>query len=138
MMRSRFIAVRLRTVPHDERWLLIEWPKGSAEPAKNWLANLAAATPLKELVRTATLRCHIEWNFQGLKQELGVGYFEGRSWRGSHGHANATLCIAVYGFLVTERCAFAPLTSPTADAYYYFVSSTLSIGEDFKSRATGL
>ena len=114
MMRSRFAAVRVRVahrgygqvVPHGEQWLLIEWPKGAAEPAKYWLANLAAATPLKELVRTAKLRWRIERDFQELKQELGLNHFEGRSWRGFHHHA--TLCIGAYGFLVAERCTFSP------------------------------
>ena len=114
MLRSRFAALRVRTahrdygqtVPNGEQWLLIEWPKGAAEPAKYWLANLAAATPLKELVRTAKLRWRIERDFQELKQELGLNHFEGRSWRGFHHHA--TLCIAAYGFLVAERCAFSP------------------------------
>jgi SRSO17 transposase len=114
MMRSRFAAVRVhaahrdyrQAVPNGEQWLLIEWPKGAAEPAKYWLANLAAATPLKQLVRTAKLRWRIERDFQELKQELGLNHFEGRSWRGFHHHA--TLCIAAYGFLVAERCAFSP------------------------------
>jgi SRSO17 transposase len=114
MMRSRFAAVRVRaahrdywrTVPHGEQWLLIEWPKGSSEPAKYWLANLAATTPLKQLVAIAKLRWRIERDFQELKQELGLNHFEGRSWRGFHHHA--TLCIAAYGFLVAERCAFSP------------------------------
>ncbi|MGB9620217.1 MAG: hypothetical protein ACPL7K_07380, partial [Armatimonadota bacterium] len=34
-------------------------------------------------------------------QELGLGHFEGRSWRGFHHYA--TLCIVAYGFLVAER-----------------------------------
>jgi len=113
-LSSRFAAVRVRSahrdywraVPHGEQWLLIEWPKGNSEPAKYWLANLPAATPLKELVRIAKLRWRIERDFQELKQELGLGHFEGRSWRGFHHHA--TLCIAAYGFLVAERCAFSP------------------------------
>jgi SRSO17 transposase len=117
MMRSRFAALRVRAAhrdygrarPHDEQWLLIEWPKASAEPTKYWLANLAAATPLKQLVRTAKLRWRIERDFQELKQELGLNHFEGRSWRGFHHHA--TLCIAAYGFLVAERCAFSPAGS---------------------------
>ena len=114
MMRSRFAAVRVRAAHRDyrqavangEQWLLIEWPKGATEPAQYWLANLAAATPLKQLVRTAKLRWRIERDFQELKQELGLNHFEGRSWRGFHHHA--TLCIAAYGFLVAERCAFSP------------------------------
>src|ERR1017187_10399998 len=40
------------------------------------------------------------------KQELGLGHFEGRNWRGFHHHA--TLSIAAYGFLVLERCLFSP------------------------------
>jgi SRSO17 transposase len=75
MLRSRFAAVRVRaahrddgqTVPNGEQWLLIEWPKSAAEPAKYWLANLAAATPLKELVRTAKLRWRLERDCQELK-----------------------------------------------------------------------
>ena len=114
MMRSRFAALRVRAahrypgraVPNREQWLLIEWPKGAAEPAKYWLANLAAATPLKQLVRIAKLRWRIERDFQELKQELGLNHFEGRSWRGFHHHG--TLCIAAYGFLVAQRCAFSP------------------------------
>jgi SRSO17 transposase len=114
MLRSRFAAVRVRaahrdagqTVPNGEQWLLIEWPQGAAEPAKYWLANLTAATPLKELVRTAKLRWRSERDCQELKQELGLNHFEGRSWRGFHHHG--TLCIAAYGFLVAERCAFSP------------------------------
>ena len=48
----------------------------------------------------------IERDYQELKQELGLGHFEGRSWRGFHHHA--TLCVAAYGFLVAERNRFSP------------------------------
>jgi SRSO17 transposase len=41
-----------------------------------------------------------------LKQEIGLGHFEGRGWRGFHHHA--TLCIAAYAFLVAERADFPP------------------------------
>ncbi|MEF2249909.1 transposase, partial [Ralstonia solanacearum] len=84
-----------------EQWLLIEWPKAEVEPTKYFLSTLPADTPIKELVRLAKLRWRIERDYQELKQELGLGHFEGRSWRGFHHHA--TLCIAAYGFLVTER-----------------------------------
>jgi SRSO17 transposase len=35
-----------------------------------------------------------------------LGHFEGRGWRGFHHHA--TLCIAAYGFLISERETIPP------------------------------
>jgi SRSO17 transposase len=114
MLRSRFAAVRvrpahrdhLRTEPHPEEWLLIEWPKSESEPTKYWLSTLPAKTPLKFLVKIAKHRWIIERDYEELKQELGLGHYEGRGWRGFHHHA--TLCIAAYGFLVAERNRFSP------------------------------
>jgi SRSO17 transposase len=113
-LRSRFAAVRVRpahrdekrTEPRPEEWLLIEWPKGEAEPTKYWLSTLPAETKLRDLVFLAKLRWIIERDYEELKQELGLGHFEGRGWRGFHHHA--TLCIAAYGFLVAERSRFSP------------------------------
>src|SRR3954447_7258640 len=113
-LRSRFAAVRVRPAhrdywrsePHAEEWLLIEWPRGEADPAKYWLSTLPADTKLRHLVRIAKQRWIIERDYQELKQELGLGHFEGRGWRGFHHHA--TLCIAAYGFLVAERSRFSP------------------------------
>jgi SRSO17 transposase len=113
-LRSRFAAVRVRPAhrdywqsePNPEEWLLIEWPQGADEPAKFWLSNLPAQIKLKELVRIAKHRWIVERDYEELKQELGLGHFEGRGWRGFHHHA--TLCIAAYGFLVAERSLFSP------------------------------
>ena len=58
--------------------------------------------------RSAKLRWRIERDYQDLKQELGLGHYEGRGWRGFHHHA--TLCIAAYGFLIAERALFPPQT----------------------------
>jgi SRSO17 transposase len=110
-LSSRFAAIRVHCASREaqpagaaeEQWLLIEWPKGEVEPSKYFLSTVSADTPTKELVRLAKLRWRIERDYQELKQELGLGHFEGRSWRGFHHHA--TLCIATYGFLVTERLA---------------------------------
>jgi SRSO17 transposase len=113
-LRSRFAAVRVRpghrdykrTEPHPEEWLLIEWPKKESEPTKYWLSTLLAKTSLKSLVKLAKHRWIIERDYEELKQELGLGHYEGRGWRGFHHHA--TLCIAAYGFLISERNRFSP------------------------------
>ncbi len=91
---------------HAELWLLAEWPpqQAGAEPSKYWLSNLPAQTPLVALVRLAKHRWIVERDYLELKQELGLGHFEARSWRGFHHHA--TLCIATYGFLAAERSRF--------------------------------
>jgi FOG: Transposase len=113
-LRSRFAAVRVRpahrdykrTKPHPEEWLLIEWPKKESEPTKYWLSTLPAKTSMKSLVKMAKHRWIIERDYEELKQELGLGHYEGRGWRGFHHHA--VLCIAAYGFLVSERNRFSP------------------------------
>ena len=115
-MHSRFAALRVRVAhrdywrsePREEQWLLIEWPKAEKEPTKYWLSNLPVSISVRKLVATAKLRWRIERDYEELKQELGLGHFEGRNWRGFHHHAS--LCIAAYGFLVMERCLFSPAT----------------------------
>src|SRR3954451_17606799 len=113
-LSGRFAALRVRpshrdycrAEPHPEEWLLIEWPEGDTEPSQYWLSTLPASTALVDLVHTAKLRWRIERDYQDLKQELGLDHYEGRGWRGFHHHA--TLCIAAYGFLVSERSLFPP------------------------------
>jgi SRSO17 transposase len=116
-LSSRFARVRVRAARRDftrsesrpEEWLLIEWPKNEKEPTKYWLSTLSANIALQDLVYFAKLRWRIERDYQELKQEVGLGHFEGRGWRGFHHHA--TLCIAAYGFLICERETIPP--SPT-------------------------
>ena len=113
-LKSRFAAVRVRPAyrdekrsePYPEEWLLIEWPSGETEPAKYWLSTLPEQTSLTALVRLTKHRWIIERDYEELKQELGLGHYEGRGWRGFHHHA--TLCTAAYGFLVIERTRFSP------------------------------
>ncbi len=113
-LTSRFARLRVRVAHRDynlaaarpEEWLLIEWPKGETEPAKYWFSTLPERTSLRRLVDLTKLRWRIERDYQDLKQEIGLGQFEGRGWRGFHHHA--TLCIAAYGFLVSERETIPP------------------------------
>jgi len=113
-LASRFAAVRVRpahrdywrSAPRPEEWFLVEWPQGESEPTKYWLSTLPWDTTLADLVDQAKLRWRIERDYQELKQEIGLGHYEGRGWRGFHHHA--TLAIAAYGFLVSERSLIPP------------------------------
>jgi SRSO17 transposase len=96
--------------PRAEEWLLIEWSEGDAEPLKYWLSTLAADASLAKLVSTAKLRWRIEHEYQELKQELGLGHYLGRGWRGFHHHAS--LCTAAYGFLISQRETIPPQRRP--------------------------
>src|SRR4051812_28486539 len=135
-LTSRFARVRVRaahrdewrTEPRDEEWLLIEWREGGAEPAKYWLATLPPDMPFDRLVDLAKLRWRIERDYQELKQELGLGHYEGRGWRGFHHHA--TLCIAAYAFLIAERARLPP--SAAGDAADQF--ATLGVSQNCKPR----
>ncbi len=106
---SRFARWRVRPVMAEqpaEEWLVIEWPEDEAEPTKYWLSTLPADVSFEALVDRIKLRWRIERDYQELKQELGLGHYEGRGWRGLHHHI--TLCIAAYGFLIAERAIFPP------------------------------
>jgi SRSO17 transposase len=111
---SRFARVRVRpahrdydlTAPRPEEWLLIEWPEGEAEPAKYWFSTLPQDIDFTSLVDITKLRWRIERDYLDLKQEIGIGHYEGRGWRGFHHHA--TLCIAAYAFLISERETIPP------------------------------
>jgi SRSO17 transposase len=96
----------LLTAARPEEWLLIAWPPDESEPTKYWLSTLPDDITFDRLVDLAKLRWRIERDYQELKQELGLGDYEGRGWRGFHHHAS--LCIAAYGFLIAERGAFSP------------------------------
>jgi SRSO17 transposase len=129
-LRSRFARVRVRTAPirgaarRAEETLLIEWPAGEAEPTKYWLSTLDENVSFRRLVDIAKMRWRIERDYQELKQEIGLGHYEGRGWPGFHHHG--TLCIAAYGFLISERETIPPsgprssgmLTKPAVPAGY--------------------
>jgi len=129
-LRSRFARVRVRTAPirraaeRAEETLLIEWPEGEPKPTKYWLSTLDEKIPFRRLVDIAKMRWRIERDYQELKQEIGLGHYEGRGWPGFHHHG--TMCIAAYGFLVSERETIPPsgprssrlLTKPAIPSSY--------------------
>ena len=114
-LTSRFARVRVRAAgegtssDEPEEWLIVEWPKSEKEPTKFWLSTLPEDMVFERMIDIVMMRWRIERDYQELKQEVGPGHFEGRSWRGFHHHA--TMCIAAFGFLVAERGAFPPSAS---------------------------
>src|SRR5580704_10532671 len=138
-LSSRFARVRVRVARRDfkrsesrpEEWLLIEWPKGEKEPTKYWLSTLPEDITLHRLVYFAKLRWRIERDYQELKQEVGLGHFEGRGWRGFHHHA--TLCIAAYGLLISER-----ETIPPSGARSTRLFKEITIPETYRPRGSAI
>jgi len=130
---SRFARVRVRaagegtTAEEPEEWLIVEWPKGEKQPTKFWLSTLPEDIAFERMIDIVMMRWRIERDYQELKQEVGLGHFEGRSWRGFHHHA--TMCIAAYGFLVAEKGAF----PPSARRSRYLVEKP-AIPQDYRPR----
>src|SRR4051794_29498258 len=109
-LNARFAAVRVRgadgplnaagtRLPGEELWLIGEWCDSGE--TKYYLSNMPKRTTLRRLVATVKARWSCEQVHQQLKQELGLGDFEGRSWTGLHRHALMT-CIA-FAYLQHQR-----------------------------------
>ena len=111
-LTARFAAARIRVgdgatwannrhLPGDEVWLVGEWRSGGER--KYYLSNLSPRSSLRTLAAAIKARWVCEQAHQQLKQELGLGHFEGRSWTGLHRHALMT-CIA-FAWLQNLRLA---------------------------------
>jgi len=137
-LSSRFVRLRVRLGHRHEspegraeEWLLIEWPEDEDAPTKYWLSTLPENISFRRLVDTAKLRWRIERDYQELKQEVGLGHYEGRGWRGFHHHA--TLCIAAYGFLISERETIFP-SRPRSTALF----PQLVVPDDYRPRGSAI
>jgi SRSO17 transposase len=137
-LSSRFARVRVHVASKHERpakrakeWLLIEWPEAEDEPTKYWLSTLLQNIPFRDLVDAAKLRWRVERDYQELKQEVGLGHYEGRGWRGFHHHA--TLCIAAYGFLISER----EMIPPSGPAFTTLFPQ-LAVPDGYRPRGSAL
>ena len=118
-LAARFAAVRVRVgdgatwgnnrhLPGAEAWLVGEWRANGER--KYHLSNLPPGTPLRALAAAIKARWVCEQAHQQLKQELGLGHFEGRSWTGLHRHALMS-CIA-FAYLQHLRLAGQRSTGP--------------------------
>src|SRR5918997_6743975 len=88
-LAARFAAVRVRAgdgatwgnnrrLPGAEVWLVGEWRTNGER--KYYFSNLPPRTSLRALAAAIKARWICEQAHQQLKQELGLGHFEGRSW----------------------------------------------------------
>jgi SRSO17 transposase len=103
--------------------------RGRTEPTKYWLSTLPSSIALRDLIDAAKLRWRIDRDYQELKQEVGLGHYEGRGWRGFHHHA--TMRIAAYGFLISERETIPPSGPRPAERF-----SQLAVPERYRPRGS--
>ena len=88
---------------------------------------------LAQMVFVAKMRWRIERDYQDLKQEFGLGHYQGRGWRGFHHHA--TLSIAAYGFLMhsdsrpTAAMSAVRKTSPNAKCLPFPKITSLGVAQ---------
>jgi len=138
-LSGRFAALRVRHAGGNAgkarlrplQWLIVEWPQEQAEPCKYILSTLPEDTPIVELVSATYQRWRIERDYQELKQDFGLGHYEGRGWRGFHHHAS--LSIAAYGFLMAERLI---ADKPVGGKKNFIERQVPTVPEDFVPRGS--
>jgi SRSO17 transposase len=97
--RVRVMAVR-ESLPGPDVWLVLRYHVGTGE-LKTYVSHAPTETSLATWVRVCGLRWPIETCCEDGKQYLGMGAYEGRSWRGWHHHM--TLVLLAHCFLVRMR-----------------------------------
>ena len=109
-LSARFAAMRVRVadgplnaqntrLPGEAVWLIGEWRDNGDR--KYYVSNLPQRMSLRRLAATVKARWSCEQVHQQLKDELGLGDYEGRSWTGLHRHVLMT-CIA-FAYLQHRR-----------------------------------
>jgi len=104
-LSGRFAAVRVRVadgpriahskrLPGKQAWLVCEWRANDEK--KYYLSNLPRKARRRELIRMIKARWICEQAHQQMKEELGLGHFEGRSWNGLRRHALLTMIAFAY------------------------------------------
>jgi SRSO17 transposase len=83
----------------DPIWLLIE--EQADGKLKYAFSDLPADTSRIRAVRLWRSRWPVEQGYRQRKEGLGLGHFEGRSWRGSHHHACPVM--RAFGSLASEQ-----------------------------------
>jgi len=118
-LSSRFARVRVRPAHRDywlaesrpEEWLLIECPAAEQAPTKYWFVNASGEHWLPS-VSSISSSCAgaLSATTNELKQEVGLGHFEGAKRRGFHHHATCALRLRIFGSPSEKR--FPPQKQP--------------------------
>lgn len=83
----------------EKVWLVVDWPKGDAEPYHYYVAHFHRPPTKARCLKLSRSRWQVEQYFQRSKDDLGLDHFEGRSWRGFHHHL--VLSAIAYLFILT-------------------------------------
>ena len=83
----------------EKLWLVVDWPKGEAEPYRHYLAKFDRQPTKALCLKLSRSRWHVEQYFQRSKDDLGFDHYEGRSWRGFHHHQ--VMSAIAYLFILT-------------------------------------
>lgn len=92
---------------------------------KYYLLNHDATAALRELVTLVRSRWPIEQQYRELKDDLGIGHFEGRSYRG-WGHHTVLTAVA-FTFLQLERMRSDDAPRPTLPHVRCWVRETMAV-----------
>lgn len=102
-LAADFAAVRVRVadgehvkragrrlhLPGEEAWLVCE--RRRTGEVKYYFTNHSVDTPLETIAGVIKARWACEQAHQQMKEELGLGHYEGRSWHGLHHHTLLTM-----------------------------------------------
>jgi SRSO17 transposase len=91
------VVTRRDKLPGPDNWLIVRRNRHTGE-VKYYLSNAPLDTSIETFVWLSGMRWPIETSFKQCKQEVGMGDYQLRSWRGWHHHM--TLCILAHFFLV--------------------------------------
>ena len=84
-----------------EKWFVFRRSVGRKPVLKTYRCNAPADAPLETLARMTAMRRPMERTNQECKTELGMDYYEVRSWTGRHHHM--TMTMLSHHFLVKLR-----------------------------------
>lgn len=85
--------------PGHKVWVIFRRSISDPTDIKYFLSNAPAKIAKTDLVRQASFRWPIETAFEEGKSELGMDYYETRTWLGWHHHMTLTFSLTIFLFV---------------------------------------